>query len=351
MAGVDLMQDQLAKIEQSELPIFSQDWWINIARGSSDYCESKVVRGDVVVGRLPYLLSRSTRLHLRRGQDLHWSHLGGPILDQRLNREEKAEVIRSLVEQLPRVSSFSIVCHPELSYADLVKQAFRQAGFTHQTQVTYVRYPSDDDVLSARKSKHRGHFKRAAKALECVNISAAEFVEFYQANLNARGKRSYSPVSTMKSLIEEAVSRGQARVIAAKRNSCGKDEPALYDAAIVYLWDKTRCYFWLSTRRFSSRDKSNEKPHPDAIKLLAVKAMEDAGARNLIFDADGVATPGAEYLYRHIFGLRMQRRDVFRRETAFGRFHQSCLQYFKVLLPNFGGIALVGNIAADILLS
>ena len=109
-------------------------------------------------------------------------------------------------------------------------------------------------------------------------------------------------------LIEEAISRGQARAIAARPNSRsqsvdhGRSSP--YDAAIVYVWDNERCYYWLSTYRIASADNSNAKPHPDATKLLAVKAMEDAQAMNLIFDADGVTTPGAENLYRNIFGLR-----------------------------------------------
>ena len=70
--------DAGAGIDQSGLPIFSQDWWINIARGPSKYRELKVVHRGVVVGRLSFVLSRS-RLGLLRGQDPHWSHLGGRL--------------------------------------------------------------------------------------------------------------------------------------------------------------------------------------------------------------------------------------------------------------------------------
>jgi hypothetical protein len=332
------MPEQAAGIDQSGLPIFSQDWWINIARGPSKYRELKVVRQDIVVGRLPFVLSRS-RLGLLRGQDPHWSHLGGPIVDQRLSRTEQAEVIRSLLEQLPRWASFDFVCNPDLSYADLVRSAFKQSGFDHATQLTYLRLPSEENVLDTRKSKHKGHIKRAAKELDCVDVSAKEFVQFFEANLKASKKRSYSPLDTMTSLIEEAVSRGQGRAIAARPHSRSQSvdhgRSSFYDAAIVYVWDNDRCYYWLSTYRIASADNSNAKPHPDATKLLAVRAMEDAQAMNLIFDADGVATPGADNFYRNMFGLsREQHRDVFQRETIFERFYQRYRQQFKTVIAD-----------------
>jgi hypothetical protein len=335
---VDYMPEQVAGIYQAALPIFSQDWWIDIARGPSKYRELKVVHQDVVVGRLSLVLSRS-RLGLLRGQDPHWSHLGGPIVDERLSRTEQAEVIRSLLEQLPRRASFNFVCNPELSYADLVRSAFQQSGFDHTTQMTYLRLPSEDHVLNTRKSKHKGHITRAAKELDCVDVSAKEFVQFFETNLKASKEKSYSPLDTMTFLIEEAVSRGQARAIAARPNSRsqsvdhGRSSP--YDAAIVYVWDNDRCYYWLSTHRIASADNSNAKAHPDATKLLVVRAMEDAQAMNLIFDADGVTSPGAENFYRNILGLsKQERRDVFERETTLERFYQRYRQQFKAVIAN-----------------
>ena len=124
-------------------------------------------------------------------------------------------------------------------------------------------------------------------------------------------------------LIEEAVSRGHARAIAAmpysRSQSVDHGRSSHYDAAIAYVWDNDRCYYWLSTHRIASADNPDAKPHPDATKLLAVRAMEDAQAMNLIFDTDGVATPGADNLYRNMFGLsNEERRDVFQQ---IGRAH------------------------------
>lgn len=302
-------------IRQCHLPIFSQDWWIDIARGTSDYRELKVSNGGVLLGKLPFVLTRNP-LGLVTAHDLHWSHLGGPIVDESLSRSDQAEVIHQLLDQLPRRTSFSFICNPNLNYADLIRRAFISRGFEHWSQVTFVRRPSDGDVMSMRKSKHRTHIKRAAKDLDCVEISGNEFVQIFETNLRARNKKSYSPLEPLARLIDEARSRGQGRAIAAipqKRNSTSSDRPpALYDAAIVYVWDSTSCYYWLSTNRLPSADTQPRRPNPDAIKLLAVRAMEDAQAMELIFDADGVSSPGTQNLYCNMFGLREElRRDVF----------------------------------------
>jgi len=332
------MRVQVSGADQSDLPIFSQDWWLSIVSRCPDYRDVKVVQGNEVLGRLPFILS-ARKPGLTWGHNPHWSHMAGPIVDQRLSRTEQTGVISSLLEQLPRGISFNFVCSPSLAYADIVRSAFKQAGFEHTTQITYVRPPSFGDVLDTRKSKHRGHFKRAAKELHCVDISAQEFVQFYGANLDAQGKTSYSPLGILPCLIEEAISRGQARAIAAKSKCDDRSGicqlSAFNDAAIVYIWDDYRCYYWLSTRRTPHPGDSFAKPHPDATKFLVVKAMEDAQAMNLIFDTDGVTTAGSANLYRNIFGLReVQCRDVFQRVTVLERLRQKCRQHFRGLIAD-----------------
>lgn len=323
-------------LNQSDLPIFNQDWWIAIARGSSDYRELRIVDGHAVLGKLPYVLSR--RHGLFQAHDPHWSHIGGPIVDECLSRKEQAEVVQQLLAKFPRWCSGHFVCNPNRSYADLVRDAFKRAGFEHIVQTTYVRYPTDVPVTNLRKGKHNGHIRRASQKLDCVDISPKEFVRFYEANLKAKAKTSYAPLEIVTRLTDEAVRRGQARAIAARpKTSSAKSSDsgfALYDAAIVYIWDPSRCYYWMSTRRPPSSENRYPKPHPDAIKFLAMHAMQHAQEMKLIFDVDGVTTPGSENLYRNMFGLRKEeRRDVFQRITALERFVRKIVRKSKRWLP------------------
>jgi len=317
---------------RQDVPVFKQDWWLDIVSRSSNYRELKVSRKGKIAGRLAFVAARN-RLGLVYGHDPYWSHLGGPILAEDMNRFEQAEVLGLLLDQLPRWGSFSFVCDPSMSYADLVRNSFREAGFEHSTQTTYLQFPEDGDALNARDSKHRGHFKRAAKSLACVDVGASEFVRFFETNLKTKGETSYAPLAMLPHLIEEAMRQGCARAIAAKPNyldgSARHGTHLGYDAAIVYLWDSCRCYYWLSTRRTALDSEGLPKPHPDAVKFLVLKAMEHARAMNLVFDADGVATPGADHLYRNILGLRKEeRRDVFQRVHTLERLYRKSRQGF-----------------------
>lgn len=77
-----------------------------------------------------------------------------------------------------------------------------------------------------------------------------------------------------------------------------------------------------------------------------MKAMENAQAMDLIFDADGVSTPGADNLYRNIFGLRIeQSRDVFLRATILERFRQKYQRQFRMLIPSYSSLraSVIGN--------
>jgi hypothetical protein len=206
-------------------------------------------------------------------------------------------VLDQLLAGLPKwCSSYHFVCNPYQSNADLVKSAFLNAGFEHSAQTTLLRYPTDGAVMAARKGKHNGHIKRAAKRLDCLEINAAEFVHFFEENLRARNKTSYAPPGIIRHLAEEALRRGQARVLAArsKDQDQGRLLGPLYDAAIVYIWDRSHCYYWMSTYRTADNLNTEPRPHPDAVKLLAMHAMQHAQDMGLIFDADGVTTPERE---------------------------------------------------------
>lgn len=313
--------------DQSALSAFHQDWWLEVSRSFPAYREATVVRGDRTLGRLPFVLWRN-RVGLTFGQDPYWAHLGGPVVQEELSSHEQANVIRSLIAQLPRRASFTFICDPTLSYAGLVRRAFIDAGFEHSSQLTYVRLPEDGAILSERSRKHRGHIKRAAKSLECVDVSADEFVRFFEANLTARGRRSYAPLNMLPPLIERAIDCGRGRAIAAVSRLQGEQGgSSLYDAAIVYIWDDRRCYYWLSTHRVQGTQENGCKPHPDAVKLLLVNAMEHAQSLGLVFDADGVVTPGADHLYRTLLGFRIEeRRDVFLRLSTLERIYQKSRQ-------------------------
>ncbi len=335
-SSLDVMNDY-------DLPVYQQYWWLNCVRGTNCH-EATVQRGGLTVGRLSFSVKR-VRMGFLWGENHPWSHVGGPILSRNLTRGMQSEVLDELLAQLPGNTSYRFVSSSQLSYSDLVKSAFVKVGFTYTKEVNYVRRPGTLDVMSELKSKHRTHIKAAAREMEIVELSAEEFVNFYQSNLEALGRTSRAPLAIVKHLITVGAERRQIRVIAARRRRLQKDltftSHVPYDAAIACARDKGRYYYWMSTRRRHLCCSQQKPPHPDAIKLLVMNAMHHAQSLGLIFDADGVTSPGSDHLYKQIFGLKEEEaRDVFTRSALLPRLCEKYRPAYRKIVALFKRVQL-----------
>ena len=192
------------------------------------------------------------------------------------------------------------------------------------TVITYS-LPNTESIISRLSRKHAKHIMSADRRLDVIDISADRFIKFYEANLKEAGKVSNSLLGIARDLIVAGGERNppQVRAIAAARKRpereengslCANLEEVILDAAIACAWDNERYYLWRLTRR---RDTSlSGKPHPDAVKLLVVKAMEHARSLGLIFDSDGVGSAGSGQFYEKILKIpNMEIRDVYERPT------------------------------------
>jgi hypothetical protein len=316
-------EEQAQAISMDDLPVFQQRWWVEIARGTAHLNEAKVVEGNIVVGRLPYVVQRN-KAGFKCGGLFHWTQMGGPVISQDLSGEAKAEVLHKLLAQLPRNVSMCFVFEPASADAELIREAFKAAGFERSTQITYSLPPNAESIINRLNRKHAKHIRSADRRLEVVDISADRFCKFYEANLRETGKVSYSPLGIAHDLIAAGGERNppQVRAIAARKRLGREEEGSpvvnseedILDAAIACAWDNERYYLWRLTRRRHAGPSG--KPHPDAVKLLIVKAMEHAKSLELIFDAGGVGSAGSGEFYDKILKIpNMGARDVYERPT------------------------------------
>jgi VanZ family protein len=247
----------------------------------------------------------------------------GPVISQDLSGEAKAEVLHQLLAQLPRNISLHFVCRPSAD-AELIREAFKAAGFERSTQITYSQPPGAESIINRLSRKHAKHVISADRRLNVIDISADRFIKFYETNLKEAGKTSHSPLGIAYDLIAAGGERNppQVRAIAARKRLEGEAEGSpvanseeyILDAAIACAWDNERYYLWMLTRRRGAGPGG--KPHPDAVKLLVVKAMEHARSLGLIFDADGVGSEGSSRFYDKILKIpNMEIRDVYERNT------------------------------------
>jgi hypothetical protein len=316
-------EEQAQATSMDDLPVFQQRWWVEIARGTAHLNEAQVVEGNIVVGRLPYVVQRN-KAGLKCGGLFHWTHMGGPVISQDLSGEAKAEVLHQLLAQLPRNVSLHFVFGPASADAELIREAFIAAGFERSTQITYSQPPNAESIINRLSRKHVKHIMSADRRLDVIDISADRFIKFYEANLQEAGKASNSPLYIVHDLIAAGGERDppQVRAIAARKRPEREENSSLVanleedilEAAVACAWDSERYYLWRLTRR---RDAGpGGKPHPDAVKLLVVKAMKHARSLGLIFDSDGVGSAGSGEFYEKILKIpNMEIRDVYKRNT------------------------------------
>jgi hypothetical protein len=282
--------------------IFHEHWWLDAATGGA-WQAAEVRHQDKLVGWMPYVLSR------RRGFDVSvmppLAHLLGPVIDEGNGSSNKRwlrrlDVLAELVEQLPRVGHFSQTCHPGVT--DVL--GFQACGFDSSVQFSAEIPPSDAETAwRGMRDKTRNVIRRAQDAGRVERLVDPDaFAAFYQRNLAAAGQRSYIDTDRLRPLYEAARSRDQAAMFSVR------DEQGAPVAAVFYVWDRSRLWYFLSSR--SAGEAGN-----GAVSLLVWEGIQEAGRRGLVFDFDGIASPGAARFFAG-FGAQVRPRLAVHRSST-----------------------------------
>ena len=152
------------EICQARLSIIQQRWWVEIASAGMRYGEARSFHDNALVGILPYVTHQSRRLRIinKWGGSPPWSHLGGPVVSEAMTDGSKAKVVRDLIEQLPKHTSFTFTCDHSRADAALIKKAFTAAGFKHEVQKTYLLLP-EQNVFDGLGRRLRNHLRRRGR--------------------------------------------------------------------------------------------------------------------------------------------------------------------------------------------
>jgi hypothetical protein len=283
-------------------PVFLEEWWLNAAT-DSQWNAATVTRNGRVVGWLPYAQSRN----------MGFSFCGQPPLvrllcpqieefDGKLEsvERERFHVECELIESLPPASCHRFMLPPHEGNA----LAWQAQGFDTTVEHTFVvdADVSDSDRWSQMRNKTRNSIRRAEKSLQVREIEAAEFSRHYEAILgdDVPGQNR----TAARRLAAAAIERGHGRALAA----VGQTGPV--QAAVLFVWDSTDYYYFLSTRRENNAE-------PGAVSLLVWNGLLDAWQRKLRFDFDGVSSRGRLRFMQPFGGRLASRVCVERSSTAY----------------------------------
>ena len=292
----------------SKSPVYMQRWFTDIAEQHDDTRKIVVAEEGKVAGSLVIVLGRNS-LGMKQAYNLPWARVCGPNIPEGIGKIKKAQITRQLIKQLPTDVSYFLTLSNEFDY-----RLFLSEGFQPALEENYTVAPEQSPLLHASFSKMtRRHIRQAQEHLIVSTTTPHAFMQAYAADLFRRRRRPYAPLTIAHDILEEGLRRGQARIFTANRRDTGE-----VDAAVACLWDDTNYYYWMTTRRVQA-DGEN-RPHQGAVKLLLWSAIQDAAARGLTFDFDGVPSGfspkenGVTRLYAGMGGQRSIRYRV-KRET------------------------------------
>jgi Acetyltransferase (GNAT) domain len=303
--------------------IFHEPWWLDTAtRRQWKAVES--FHDGFTVGRMPYLCG--SKFWFKTSAMPMLTHFLGPAVHsgsgspntQLLHR---IAITRDLVRRLPKIASFGQRMHRGVK--DVI--AFQMEGFEPSVQFTYELEPAPPDVLWRQMRDKTRNVARKAQNIYTVDdtIDAEEFIWLYRQNLLARSWDEIIDLDIAKQLLIACCSRGCGQGLVA-RNGEG-----IAKAAIFCVWDRSVCYYLLSTR---TPDSGN-----GAITLLLWSAIRNAAATGLVFDFYGLGNRGAVKFYTG-FGAEIRPRYIISQSTlsfrllreARGLFRKSDNPFFEM---------------------
>lgn len=295
-------------------PVYMQRWFTEIAERCDSAKETVVIEDGKVVGSLTIILGRNS-LGMRQAYNLPWARVCGPNITESFSKAKRAQITRQLIKQLPTDVSYFLTLATEFDY-----RVFLSEGFQPALEDNYIVTADQSSRLHNSFSKMtKRHLRQAQDHLIVSTTTPEIFIQTYATDLFHRRRKPYASLEIAHDILKEALRRGQACILTANRRDTGE-----IDAAVACLWDDTNYYYWMTTRRVQIDGQS--KPHQGAVKLLLWSAIQDAAARGLTFDFDGVPSDfsskkkdGVTRLYDGMGAQRSIRYRV-KRETRLEQF-------------------------------
>jgi hypothetical protein len=295
-------------LNDGKRPVYMQKWFTEIAERSEKARKLFLVQDGRPVSSLTLELARNC-LGMKQAYNLSWARLCGPSIPEHFSNYKKAQITRELIRQLPTDVSYFLTLANKADYELFVAEGFQSALEENYT-ISHDRLATLQYSFSNLTKRH---IRQAKRHLVVSTTTPEDFIDTYATNLFHRRRRPSASLAIALDILKEGLRRDQARIFTANRRNTRK-----IDAAIACLWDDENYYYWMTTRRTAMDGET--RPLQGAVKLLLLSAIQDAGARGLTFDFDGVGASvgsvknGISRLYGGM-GARPSVRYRVKRET------------------------------------
>ncbi len=281
--------------EESSIPIFSRDWWLDATAGSNDWDVALVEEQDHVLACMPYLRKKRGCLNVSTTPPL--TYCLGPWIRPAKGKPTTATskqktVLEKLIEQLPPFDHFK----QELHYTHTNWLPFYWQGYDQTTNYTYLLplLREESALWDGLQDKVKWEIRKATGRGELSVRDDLPVTEFFRLNklVYERQKISLPYSENYVAKLDEACAAHNRRKI-----FMAHDKQGALHAGVYVVWDNESAYYLMG-------GSDPERRNSGAMSLCLWEAIKFAGTVTQRFDFCGSMIKPVERFVRSFGGVQ-----------------------------------------------
>lgn len=280
---------------ESTIPVFSQDWWLDIVCGADSWNVVLVEEKEKIQAALPFYMPLRGLITMPL-----YSQTMGPWFAPTSKDTKYAHLLatrqalcKQLIEQLPSFSSF--LQNSSYHFTDWLP--FYWAGFKQSTRYTYILPDiSDTNLLQAQMSSNvRRNIQRAELSHKLTirkGITIKDFLKIQRMTFDRQHLPYCGDEKLLTLLIEQSRKRNQGDLWGTF------DAEGRLHAVAFIIWQKNSAWYLAG-------GANPELRHSGAQSLLLWKCIQEVSQHTSRFDFEGSMIPGVERFFREFGAVQM----------------------------------------------
>jgi hypothetical protein len=279
---------------ETDIPLFSRDWWLDAVCGSDGWNVSVVASGDQIRAALPYAIKRFLWMRL-----LHMPPLTqtlGPLLrlsDAKYAKQlaHQKDLMQQLIAQLPSYTAYKQNWHHSVHNW----LPFYWNGFEQTTRYTYLLdlRASEEELWDGMLDNIRRDIRKAEKRFGLTvtdNFRIDEYLVVNHKTFERQGSTQPYSDELVRCIDKKCIERGCRKIWAAR------DEQGRVHAAVYVVWDRSSAYYLMGGSDPALRNSG-------ATSLCLWRAICHARQVTSCFDFEGSMIESVERYFR-AFGAK-----------------------------------------------
>lgn len=301
--------------EESSIPVFSQDWWLDVVCGDDWEVLIKEKKGKVYAAMPLYIPCKRiiSMPHYTQTMGV-WFAAEAADTKYASRLEQRQAICRSFIGELkPYKAFFQNFSH---EFTDWLP--FYWEGYSQTTRYTYILHhiKQTDRLLPEMSKQIRRNLKDAESHRITVRrgVSADDFLKIQHMTFVRQNQRNTQSTSILRRLIETARDRGQGDVFG------GYDPEGRLHAVAFVVWQDCSAYY-------IAGGGDPQVRHSGAHTLVLWEAIKQVSRYTDTFDFEGSMMPGVERFFR---GFGAEQKPYFNIERG----HPGFMDRVRMKLKN-----------------